>query len=311
MPKTGSLAANLHEGSRSEYLAQYALSALGMAAPIPRQEDVGIDLQCALAKRVGQLLVVDQYYLVQVKSTVEDWTYESADSVRWLCAHRHPIFYVRVHKKKNRMDVYQTAEVVHLHAHQCVEKVILVPDSPPPTFDYLDEASIVKIGLGPPILSFGLAEVAQPDWQERARDVLRSWIEVDQDNIDHKRYGLRIFAFPQTYKTNTPVKADKLAGNFQQSAAPSASSVDQELLRHVAVLALRTAADWDHERFGALLHFVRYYLVSENTPRPANIWLLHLAIVLNTGAKRLDIPDRIQLHRPDGTLFVPEADIVG
>ena len=31
----GSLAHNPHEGSRSEYLAQYALSALGAVAPVP------------------------------------------------------------------------------------------------------------------------------------------------------------------------------------------------------------------------------------------------------------------------------------
>ncbi len=311
MSKTGSLAANLYEGARSEYLAQYALSALGMAAQIPRQEDVGIDLQCALGKRVGQLLVVEHYYLVQVKSTVDKWIYEGPDSVRWLCALRHPIFYVRVHKKKNRIDIYQTAQIAHMHAHESIDRVVLIPDTAPPTFNYLEAASTVTIELGPPILSFGLAEVTSSDWQENTRGVLRSWIEVDQDNIDHKRHGLRIFAFPQSYKTNVSVKATKLTGNFHPSTAPTASSIDEELVRHIAVLALRTAGALDQERFRELLNFVRGHLVPKNIRHDANIWHLHLAISLNTGAKRLGISDRIEIRRPDGTFWVPEADIVG
>jgi hypothetical protein len=36
---TGSIAANLHEGSRSEYLAQFVFSSFGTAIPVPHQED--------------------------------------------------------------------------------------------------------------------------------------------------------------------------------------------------------------------------------------------------------------------------------
>jgi hypothetical protein len=40
---TGSLAANFHEGSRSEYLAQYVFSSFGTAIPVPHQEDTGLE----------------------------------------------------------------------------------------------------------------------------------------------------------------------------------------------------------------------------------------------------------------------------
>jgi hypothetical protein len=45
---TGSLSANLHEGSRSEYLAQFVFSSFGTAVPIPHQEDTGLDIYCTL-----------------------------------------------------------------------------------------------------------------------------------------------------------------------------------------------------------------------------------------------------------------------
>jgi hypothetical protein len=51
---TGSIAANLHEGSRSEYLAQFVFSSFGTAIPVPHQEDSGLDIYCTLLERDGQ-----------------------------------------------------------------------------------------------------------------------------------------------------------------------------------------------------------------------------------------------------------------
>src|SRR5579859_4054878 len=47
-PMTGALAANFYQGSRSEYLAQFIFSTFGTSLLVPRQEDYGLDLFCAL-----------------------------------------------------------------------------------------------------------------------------------------------------------------------------------------------------------------------------------------------------------------------
>jgi hypothetical protein len=54
MSMTGSIAANLHEGSRSEYLAQYVFTSFGTAFPVPHQEDSGLDLYCTLLEPQGK-----------------------------------------------------------------------------------------------------------------------------------------------------------------------------------------------------------------------------------------------------------------
>ncbi len=51
----GSLTFNFHEGSRSEYLAQYVFSSFGTAIPVPHQEDTGLDIYCTLLEREGRL----------------------------------------------------------------------------------------------------------------------------------------------------------------------------------------------------------------------------------------------------------------
>ena len=63
----GSLAANVHEGSRSEYLAQYVFSSFGTAIPVPHQEDTGLDIYCALLERIGQRSWPRAYYSESVR----------------------------------------------------------------------------------------------------------------------------------------------------------------------------------------------------------------------------------------------------
>ena len=54
----GALGYAWHEGNRGEYLAQYFLTALGVSAPVIRQEDIGVDFYCALAREENRKLHV-------------------------------------------------------------------------------------------------------------------------------------------------------------------------------------------------------------------------------------------------------------
>jgi hypothetical protein len=56
------------EGDRSEYLAQFLLSALGLCTPIPRQEDIGFDFYCSIADQEGGVLTFGYPYLISIKS---------------------------------------------------------------------------------------------------------------------------------------------------------------------------------------------------------------------------------------------------
>jgi hypothetical protein len=105
---TGSYAANAHEGSRSEYLAQYVFAALGTVVPVPHHEDHGIDLYCTLTERIGQRAWPLAYYTVQVKSNDQPWTFEGPRSVEWLLEQPLPLFVCTVDKKQARLRVFRT-----------------------------------------------------------------------------------------------------------------------------------------------------------------------------------------------------------
>ncbi len=64
----GMLLHSFRKGNRSEYLAQYLLSSLGLAIVVPRQEDIGADFYCSLAKREGPRLTFYAPYIIQIKT---------------------------------------------------------------------------------------------------------------------------------------------------------------------------------------------------------------------------------------------------
>ena len=102
----GAIPANLHEGSRSEYLAQYVFASFGTVVPVPHHEDSGIDLYCTLTERLGQRAWPKAYFAVQVKSTMDPWIFNSADSVRWLIQHPLPVLLCAVDKTSARIRIY-------------------------------------------------------------------------------------------------------------------------------------------------------------------------------------------------------------
>src|SRR5262249_12594312 len=113
----GSVAHGFHEGSRSEYLAQFVFSSFGTSIPVPHQEDSGIDLYCTLLEKVGKRSWPRAYYSVQVKSTLEPWVFDSPESIKWIIEHPLPISLCIVEKKTATIRVYHTAPRFYAWAH--------------------------------------------------------------------------------------------------------------------------------------------------------------------------------------------------
>jgi hypothetical protein len=103
----GAVAANPYQGSRAEYLAQYAFSAFGTATLVPHQEDYGLDLYCTLTTTSGGRAEPFAYYSVQLKSTPGPWKFGGAGDVRWILEYPAPLLFCIVDKKELQFTVYQ------------------------------------------------------------------------------------------------------------------------------------------------------------------------------------------------------------
>jgi hypothetical protein len=234
----GSIAANLHEGSRSEYLAQYVFSSFGTAVPVPHQEDTGLDIYCTLLERDGPRAWPRAYYSVQVKSTMEPWTFPSPESVRWIIEHPLPIFLCIVLKAEARILIYPTtprfaAWILPLHTNR-LELIPGTEKRAQPIETEWKEGSSFE--LKAPILDFTIQQALDDTFRTQLAAVLKLWIDYDMENIFRIKCGIHQFRAPYEYETNSAdvTNGDSwFGGPFPEQSLERAEAVLKELLGHI------------------------------------------------------------------------------
>lgn len=198
----GAIAANFHEGSRSEYLAQYVFASFGTAVSVPHQEDSGIDLYCTLTERIGSRAWVRAYFSVQVKSTMDSWIADGKDSVQWLVEHPLPLFLCVVDKRSARLRLYHTFPRFYAWSLPPLpNRLELVPTTDPEGICTQWEGS-GTFSLSAPILDASVEELLDEQFHRRAREVLHFWIGVDLKNLARMKAGIHSFKMPDEYRTN-------------------------------------------------------------------------------------------------------------
>lgn len=199
----GAIAANLHEGSRSEYLAQYVFASFGTAVSVPHQEDSGIDLYCTLMERVGSRAWPRFYFSVQVKSTMDSWVLEGEESVRWLVEHPLPFFLCIVDKAAARIRVYHTSPRFYVWSLPPLpNRLELVPTTDREGKHTQWEGG-TTFSLSAPVLDASVQELLGDDFHREAWEVLRFWIDFDLENIARIKAGIHSFRMPGQYTTNS------------------------------------------------------------------------------------------------------------
>src|SRR6266566_3571968 len=248
----GSLTFNFHEGSRSEYLAQYVFSSFGTAIPVPHQEDTGLDIYCTLLEREGRLAWPRAYYSVQVKSTMDPWVFNGRNSVRWFIEHPLPIFLCIVQKAEARILVYHTTPRFAVWTMPELPErleLILGTETKAVTSSWAWDG---PINLGAPILDFTISQILDTAKIEEVKSVLKFWIKFDVENLVRIKNGIQQFKVPSDYETNKT----KLTGmvtqgvwRFREDTFPLAKARLIELLWLVA-----TYYDYTNDMVSAVIY---------------------------------------------------------
>lgn len=198
----GAIANHLHEGSRSEYLAQYIFASFGTAIAVPHQEDSGVDLYCTLTEPIGQRAWQRGYFTVQVKSTMDPWKFESELSVRWLIEHPLPLFLCIVDKSLALIRVYHTSPRFYVWAMlPPTNRLELIPTTDQQGMMTCWDGS-TTFSLGAPIIEASVKDLLDDTFHRNVWEVLRFWIDLEQENLKHVTTGIHTFRGPHQYRTN-------------------------------------------------------------------------------------------------------------
>jgi hypothetical protein len=210
---------NPRQGDRSEYLAVYMLSALGLVTQVPRQEDIGFDLICNLAEQDSGILSFRHHYAVSVKSVSTPCAvFEPAESKEkdpkytdhfsWLFHLELPLMLAVVDKKKQELALYSTLPawfLFHERPDEC-GVIELVPrttnDGTNPVVDHPKDCGIeakaggrkhFEVDLGFPITVLTVKELQDKELLNRKKHSLRRAIELGAESARFAQMGTPYF----------------------------------------------------------------------------------------------------------------------
>jgi hypothetical protein len=224
----GAIPANLHEGSRSELLADYFFSTLGTVTPVRRADDYGVDLYCTLTERLGQQARVREYFTVQVKSNEAPWTFRDADSVKWLIEHPTPLFLCTVSNKHLRVRVYHVFQRFYAWALGVWPPTLQLTPGTGLAGKVLRWEDGLSFCLSAPIIEAGISDLTDDVRLGTLKAVFSQWVDFDRENCDLVRQGLPRFRMPNSYVTNK-LSTELFEGGLSASAQPGV--VNRGLLR--------------------------------------------------------------------------------
>ena len=282
----GALGYGWHESNQGEYLAQYFLSALGVSAPVLRQEDVGVDFFCSLAKNTNKKLTFHSPYMVQHgavgtkefvyggykkdKNGVDKWL---SDGIKWLFSQELPLFTCITDREAARFRLYSTS-AMWLVRYQFgnMTQLELCPDE---NHDPLRESQRDKIGkdgghgdgfsyrvpLGNPIVDLTIFDL-QKDVRKRATEALAIAINVEQTNITFRRLGIHVASWLfNDVKPNEPESLATRGGSVFWNGEPGRNVPHQiDSLKNIAItLALNLHQQGDADKLAHLAPVFRLF----------------------------------------------------
>lgn len=172
---------NLRSGDLHEDLGILLLKAIGLVAPVPRQEDVGTDAFVTLIRPEGsRRLIPDLSFLVQLKSaSVSSVSYTTKDGMAWIRSLDSPLFIGRVDIKQSRIELFTTLRLHQVLLEKDYKGIELLLD---PGKESADDPNLRRANLGQPIHAWSIADLSKPDFLTRSYAVLRPHIDALRRN---------------------------------------------------------------------------------------------------------------------------------
>ena len=283
----GSLWSPFREGNRSEYLAQYFLSALGVSTNVPRQEDIGIDFYCALARETDKRLTFHSPFAVQVGSygTKEfcyggytdkgEWRKEQLD---WLFSQELPLFVCTVAKDELSFRLYSTSTVWPVrYTYGNVSGLRLIPDA---AFDASGvprekvsadagkggDGFIYSIPLGGPVVSLGIDDL-KGNLVDKARIALAKAVHVEIHNLTYRRLSAHFSQWLLDSGANDDSEPINLGFFYAWNSEPGRNTPEQLKALAPIVVALAHNLKWQ-KRFEELAQLKGIFrlIPKENLP---------------------------------------------
>jgi hypothetical protein len=177
----GRLRTNFRSGNLAEHLGLLLLKGIAAVADVPRTEDIGLDAVATLLRHDpdGNSYAEDSF-VVQFKSDSETSIEYRDQQLSWFLAQSQPMFIGLVSRKHARIALYSTLYVNHavlaLHSEEIT--MLFGKSEGPYPWGPGGPAQSATVWLGPPLLSWTLADLDDAAWLSSAYEILKRFLGI-------------------------------------------------------------------------------------------------------------------------------------
>ena len=213
---SGGLLHNFRQGNRSELLADYLLSAIGISTPVRRQDDYGFDFYCQLSDQQSGYLTFGYPFVIQIKSdssekiaygnlNAKKWKKENTS---WLFRNDLPFFVGIVDKAALSISIFDTTGLwqVYNSNSENYSYIELIPTIHPMgemrenckmerITDWEESGDGIRytIDMGNPIVTIAYTDLENDHALWERKETIRAIVRIEQQNIIHRKLGIRAF----------------------------------------------------------------------------------------------------------------------
>lgn len=203
MPATRGI--NLRSGDLAEQLGLFLLQSVSLTAPVPRTEDVGIDVICTLIRKFDQysFIAANSFFVSIKSSSIEIVTFDKHE-VQWLANLELPFFIASVDKKEANIELFCAHHLYNTFTTNSKRESITLHFTAPPKDQDFVPTDDNNVHIGPSIMKWSLDTLnKEPDFQSKFFNIIKSHIDVARNNIQTYSIG---FIEDFAWKTNEPLE---------------------------------------------------------------------------------------------------------
>jgi hypothetical protein len=208
---------NLRSGDLAEQLGVLMLQRFALVAPVPRTEDVGVDVVLTLLRDFDSVRVIaEDSAFVQLKASSVTSLVYSAHEVQWLFSLELPLLVGSIDQREGSLKLYCAHALAFARGdHERLDKVELRFDAPR---DPMEPHRGGEFCLGPPILQFNLGDTLE--FSETFHSVAKAHIVAARRNLEHSRVGwVDVLGWDTNKLPDVLAKRGKIFGETRESQA--------------------------------------------------------------------------------------------
>jgi hypothetical protein len=248
----GRRSTNLRKGDLAEGLGIEMLRSFTAVAPVPRSEDIGIDVICTLLRPEAGMQYAEDSFYVQIKSVSVSAIDYREEAYKWLWNLSLPIFVARVSISDAYIEIFSMQRVFTRAKPFSQGVKVLLGEKDSNQDNY-------SVNLGQPILKWHFNEIAGKGFHEGKYQIMKAWVRHE-----HENWFLRRAKRSKELSWNTNRQPWITGSSFSVNASNGnivniLEEMHPFLRQLVAIFLEKVINERKDEDFGFLLSSVRLY----------------------------------------------------